>query len=823
MKKLLALVLALVMSMSLVTISNAAFSDAKDIEHTEAVEVMNALGVIAGLPDGSFGPEGNVTRAQMAKMITVIMLGDVDPAAFVGTTTDLTDVSGHWAEGYIKYCYSQGVIAGTGAGKFEPEANVTAVQAAKMLLVAIGYNADIQGYVGADWAINIIRDAQLSKLFDELSVTATQVLTRDDAAQMIYNAVNAKMIEKTPSINITNGQVTYSYQPGSKTLLKETFGVVRGDAKVMTAFSYDVEDKEYTYTVDGTGYKSETDYTDLFQQKVEVLYKDDKNVTVYGIYAKDSAVIVEGVIGDISDLDKLNDTTDEVKVSGTKYKVDVDKNGKNSITGAYAFGAASTTSFNKIGQMANFKAFSFKAIDNDDNGKIDTLVFFPFTVEEVTYAGVKSFTLKATGNYKYEKQDETFTLVGDLDKEDQVMVVAAANSSKGMTEISKLEVLNGKVVATNGTEKSKIGETWYKHTANAVKLDSKYDYAVVNGYLVYVDGSAASVKAEDYVLLAAHKSNVNTWGSQEVKLVYSDGTTEVKTYDKDDTDAKQVKWDNLKDKTLYTVDDTDNDGKVELFAVETTKGKDNKFGGFDGYTATKYEKKTDKAGKIDGIAIADDAIVFVWNTKDDEGCVIAGSELAKLSSATVKNAYYNTSDNTGFSEIVLAYVQTDMVSTTGTKYGYVVADVISSKNADSDTVATVTFWNGEEELTLTTDKTNASVLTKKGQAFSYKLDKDGNMTEVKMFADYTERAVTAYDGSSIEIANGTKTFDVDDDTVIIYVDTEDKAGVDGGKIALANKDENGKYINNVIIVADDDADITILFVDVANDYQYVGK
>ena len=184
MKKLLALVLALVMTMSLVTISNAAFKNADKIDHTEAVEVMNALGVINGMPDGSFAPAGNVTRAEMAKMISIISLGNIDPDAFKGTATDLTDINGHWAEGFIKYCYSQGVIAGRGDGTFAPNANVTAVEAAKMLLVAIGYNADVQGYVGSQWSINIIRDAQLSKLFADLSVTSTKVLTRDEAAQI---------------------------------------------------------------------------------------------------------------------------------------------------------------------------------------------------------------------------------------------------------------------------------------------------------------------------------------------------------------------------------------------------------------------------------------------------------------------------------------------------------------------------------------------------------------------------------------------------------------------------------------------------------------
>ena len=148
-KKILSLALALVMVMSLLTVAGAReFNDAADIEHTEAVEVMSSLGVINGMGNNTFNPKGNVTRGEMAKMITYISLGNVEPTAFLGTTTNLTDINGHWAEAYIKYCYSQGIISGRGNGIFAPNANVTATEAARMLLVAIGYNADVQVYTG---------------------------------------------------------------------------------------------------------------------------------------------------------------------------------------------------------------------------------------------------------------------------------------------------------------------------------------------------------------------------------------------------------------------------------------------------------------------------------------------------------------------------------------------------------------------------------------------------------------------------------------------------------------------------------------------------
>ena len=70
MKKLLAMVLALVMTLSLAVSANA-FKDDKSIsdDYAEAVAVLNGMGVFKGYEDDSFKPEGNITRAEVATII----------------------------------------------------------------------------------------------------------------------------------------------------------------------------------------------------------------------------------------------------------------------------------------------------------------------------------------------------------------------------------------------------------------------------------------------------------------------------------------------------------------------------------------------------------------------------------------------------------------------------------------------------------------------------------------------------------------------------------------------------------------------------------
>ena len=142
-KKILALVLALVMSMSLVTIANASdFTDADDITYEEAADVMSTIGVIEGFEDGSFDPDGTLTREQAAKLVTYMLLGDNANRLGIERSTFNDVAMTRWSAPAIEYCVSLGIIDGAGDGNFYPAATLTGYEFAKILLTAIGYDSE---------------------------------------------------------------------------------------------------------------------------------------------------------------------------------------------------------------------------------------------------------------------------------------------------------------------------------------------------------------------------------------------------------------------------------------------------------------------------------------------------------------------------------------------------------------------------------------------------------------------------------------------------------------------------------------------------------
>lgn len=238
-KKILSLALCLTMALSVMVVGvGAAFSDQESIQKTEAVNACVSLKIINGYPDGTYRPEGAITRAEMAKMICMVLSGGKDTALTAPdkpTFTDVRSTSAAWAEPFIEACRVQGIVAGVSADRFDPSGQVTGSQAAKMLLGTLGYAADKEGFTGPLWTLSVNTAAGQAGLYEGLDQDPAQPLTRDSAAQMIWNALNAAEVEYvTETVTTDDGQTAAKVSRKEKifgdtqtklTLIRDKFGV----------------------------------------------------------------------------------------------------------------------------------------------------------------------------------------------------------------------------------------------------------------------------------------------------------------------------------------------------------------------------------------------------------------------------------------------------------------------------------------------------------------------------------------------------------------------------------------------------------------------
>lgn len=237
-RKFLSLVLCLAMALSVMVVgAGAAFSDQATIQNTKAVEACTSLRIISGYPDGSYRPDGTITRAEMTKMICMTLSGGKEPTLTAPDKATFTDVRGTgsaWAEPYIEACRVQGIVAGISADRFAPSGAVTGTEAAKMLLGALGYAADKESFTGPFWAVTVNTAANQAGLFEGLDLDPAQPLTRDSAAQMIYNALYATEVEYVTETVTVEGQTATKVTRKDKvqsdgytklTLLVDKFGV----------------------------------------------------------------------------------------------------------------------------------------------------------------------------------------------------------------------------------------------------------------------------------------------------------------------------------------------------------------------------------------------------------------------------------------------------------------------------------------------------------------------------------------------------------------------------------------------------------------------
>ena len=212
-KKTLSLLLAVALVLSLTVVgASAAYTgnkvdtlkDADEVgeAYSEAVGVMVGLGIIEGYEDATLRPTTTYTREQAAKIIAYMQLGPAKAESLRCTTAPFSDVAAdRWSAGYIAYCVEQGIIDGMGDGTFQPEAQLTGYQWAKMLLCAVGFGANDE-YVGASWSLNTAKDALDHGIFDGDLVGADHTpLQRQQAVLYAFNALTGvNVVVYSPSL-----------------------------------------------------------------------------------------------------------------------------------------------------------------------------------------------------------------------------------------------------------------------------------------------------------------------------------------------------------------------------------------------------------------------------------------------------------------------------------------------------------------------------------------------------------------------------------------------------------------------------------------------
>ena len=607
MKKLLALVLALVMSMSLVTISNAAFKDADKIDYKEAVDVMNAVGVFIGDEKGNFNAKDNLTREQAAKIIAYLELGEKAADALVGSAT-FTDVAAtRWSAGFVSYCAQAGVVSGYD-GKFDPAGQLTALQFGKMLLVEIGYDAKAAGMVGTDWAINTSKLMATTGLMNGIDGSVNQVLSREKAAQMTLNALKTPTVEyATKGSNITVNGAEINFGASVPTYVTNTVAKEQTISKDTLTNS-----KEYTIELGEKLYKKLvlSDTTDAFGRPTRTWTFENKKV---GEYVKDAdleytaAVEYKAIYADLA-------LSNAAKID--EYYID----GKE-ITPAVGHTTISKSDKKEFGANGVLTQVWY---DDDNNTVIVT--------EINTYVGTVNAITKATSSadrFVTVASKDTFVSLNtkfeteDFAIDDLVSFTAAWNASTRLYEIQAVKTLEKSLTGTltqytgktytsskwDGQSNFSVDGTKYKYSANAY-IDSSNNamndfsvgksdlnvYLDAYGYALYVEG----VETEINYAVVIGIGNVNPYGSETngATLLLPDGTKKEVKYDVDK--SRGLTTDNKADEpkgdlVTYTVDSND------VYTLTLADGT--KFGNI-GSTATtgKYNDSVNFLGKTGSTA-----------------------------------------------------------------------------------------------------------------------------------------------------------------------------------------------------------------------------
>ena len=769
MKKFLSLVLALVMTMSLVTVSAGAkdFTDNSKINYEEAVEVMSTLGVVGGYTDGSFNPQGTLTRGAAAKIICNLILGTTTADALTADAAPYKDVpTTNVFAPYIAYCAKEGIISGYADGTFRPANTLTGYAFMKMLLGALGLQADKEGYTGPNWSISVAKRA-LSKdvaLDNGLKgeFNGAKAATREEACLYALNMMKAG---------------TFSY-PNDNT-------VIVGNVSVSTSAKA-VQDKDTPYYT--------TVFKNLFAHSTSDAFGrpatrwDYKGVKI-GTYAKtpDLTYVGSVKVNDIyADLNmSTKDTTANLYVNGVSF--DTVKNGKDAAT--FTVSKANDTKLDKLGGTADKigNGTLIEVYRNDDNNHVDVIAMS-------VYAGKITDVKDATSKKNAYVVVDTDSTIADFNDEYETEafaeddVVAFTYADGEIQTMYKMESVSGELTKKVIEKSLTIGDTTYKYgkektfngTSEAgLSNKSSYDvYVDANGFALYIEETGANVS--DYALLLKINGDATNWiNGNRAKLVFADGSVKTVDTDKDYSNAYPAK-----DLPLLVRVKTNSDGEYKLS------------GGDDSLGVPALQDKTLTVGKK--TVNTDSKTIFVINKNGETAKfnVYTGiknaPEITDAANSAATYVYYKG----GVAKVV--YI-TGVATTNSSKDITFIAGKSASKlNAATDTAAYYVY-NAVVKGEVTSVMIMAKADEKGNAQTDAKINNPGELDNVIWFSTTADSDGIIYKASDVSIkgvsvrsANGVKK--VSSDEVIVGTVVNGVKG-DGANMSMAS-DVKVYTINN---------------------------
>ena len=714
MKKFLSLVLALVMTMSLVTVSAGAkgFSDNSKITYKEAVDVMSAVGVIDGYTDGSFNPTATLTRGAAAKIICNLILGPTTANALVADAAPYKDVpTNNTFAGYIAYCQKEGIISGYADGTFKPANTLTGYAFMKMLLGALGYDASREGYTGANWSISVGKRALNAGLADGLvgDFNGVKAVTREEACLYAFNMLQADMVEYEKNSTITVGNVTVTDNSAAKSKRWSSSSVNDGNIDSKGGDGYVQFAEEYFNKL-----VKESDIADDFgRPATKWTYKGVK----VGTYSKTADVTY----------------TENVKL-GTIY-ADLKMSDKDEKAVVYVDGVEGDTFANvKKGNDLKLGDVRFNATSdcNVGNGTL-TEVFLDRDANKVTIVCINTYVAEVNKTIAATKSKDAYitlsAITGSVAPGDEFKttgfesddIVLYTYAKGDIQSVEKAESVNGALNKIVTGKKVTIGDKEYKYSNNysnkdALNIESEYDVFLDKyGYAIYTRETEYTVA--DYAFLRQLDTANNVFGTDKAALLTVDAKYKTVDTKKDYTTglgSTSLTAIGAPGAHIVIAKETSN-GEYRLSSVSGTVNK-NATAVSDDFVMKSgvAQIKVDGSTKI----YANSKTVFVVVKTDGSGDVVSKTAYTGINNApTIKAKSDSTTTglattyycrNTDIATVMFINVDT-------TKYD------VTAGNQD------VIFFSPESASKKTEDKDDVY--------YTYSAVVDGKITEVKVAAD----------------------------------------------------------------------------------------